>query len=393
MKYLIVCLLVFLFSGIPGFCQNQDNLVDIFTDNFEKGDLKVKYKVLKDAVDMNIKGMGPLFHTAIRFTAANLDLLDKEADMARIAKLSVVQIQKLKYDKAASDLLAVFIGSRDTELNVNILITLGDIASGDPLVVEKMNLWLDSQNALFLSGKTPDLQVIAACIQSLGKMGYASSFLPIFTAKITKYSILVTSTAEQALDMIKGDLATLYKDVIREGRYADKKEALLMCIKSEKLSKPEKCNIALYGLEVGLSSTPVDMDQWNINLDMRRIAAEFLGRMEWSKAVSLLIAHFNQALVDMDKGRVDKTYLISAVTALGSMSSHDAAKRLTLYLEVMNSYTEKYKVYDEQIVLAVIDALHLLGDSVANAALLYTRYLDYTKTVREAAEDALRSMR
>ena len=87
-----------------------------------------------------------------------------------------------------------------------------------------------------------------------------------------------------------------------------------------------------------------------------------------------------------------KSYLIKAIEALGSMKTHEAAKRLTLYLELVNSFTENGRIYDEQIVLAVIYALEHIGDRTASSALLYTRYLNYSKAVQKAAQDALQEL-
>ena len=63
--------------------------------------------------------------------------------------------------------------------------------------------------------------------------------------------------------------------------------------------------------------------------------------------------------------------------------------RLTQYLVLINSYTEKGKGYDEQVVLAVIACLGQLGDKVAFDDLMYTQYLNYSAAVKKAARAAL----
>ena len=71
------------------------------------------------------------------------------------------------------------------------------------------------------------------------------------------------------------------------------------------------------------------------------------------------------------------------------MASHDAAVRLTQYLVLINSYTEKGKAYDDQVVFTVIQNLGALADKVAFDDLMYTQYLGYSAAVKKAARAAL----
>ena len=74
------------------------------------------------------------------------------------------------------------------------------------------------------------------------------------------------------------------------------------------------------------------------------------------------------------------------------MGTHEAAVRLTLYLELINSYVDNGQAYDEQVVIAVIKNLELLGDLVAFDYLLYTGYLNYSERVKQAAREALKNL-
>jgi hypothetical protein len=71
------------------------------------------------------------------------------------------------------------------------------------------------------------------------------------------------------------------------------------------------------------------------------------------------------------------------------MNTHDAAARLTQYLVLVNSYTEKNKGFDERIVMAIVANLGALGDKVAFDDLMYTQYLSYSPSVKKAARSAL----
>ncbi|MBN2439879.1 MAG: hypothetical protein JXJ04_00980 [Spirochaetales bacterium] len=376
-----------------GLYSQDSGLADIFKRNFEKGNMNIKYQVLQDAVDMGIDGMESLFIEAITYVLNNIDQVDREDTLVRIADITIRQIHSMNYTQALDRMWKLFIGISHTELKINILLAFGDMGKDNPSLIDKMNKWLNSRNDIFLTGRTQDIQVIIACIQALGKIGDSSSFLPIFTAMVLKYSALVNSTAQQALSLIKGDIPRLYMGVIMEGRYAEKKEALFYSLKAANLSDEQKCRVAEFALNSALHSSPGEPEDKLILLEIRYIAVNFLGEKNWTQGTDLVIEHFNQAVFDYDNRRVEKSYLLKAIQGLGNMKSHEAAKRLTLYLELINSFTENDKIYDEQIVLSVIYALSTLGDRTASAALLYTKYLDYSSNVKQAAQDALRELR
>jgi len=130
-----------------------------------------------------------------------------------------------------------------------------------------------------------------------------------------------------------------------------------------------------------------------VTRDMRRVALSILSDQKWSKATPLVIEHFGMTLVEYERGIVANDYLIDAINGLGSMGTHEAAERLTLYLELLNSYTEHGRSYDERIVLTVLDNLWKLGDKVAFANLSYTQYLDYSNEVKKAARRAIDNLK
>jgi ectoine hydroxylase-related dioxygenase (phytanoyl-CoA dioxygenase family) len=75
------------------------------------------------------------------------------------------------------------------------------------------------------------------------------------------------------------------------------------------------------------------------------------------------------------------------------MGTHEAAKRLALYLEVLNSYVENGRTINERVALEVIRNLGKIGDRVAFDHVLYTRYLDYSRSVKQAAQEVLQDLR
>ena len=71
------------------------------------------------------------------------------------------------------------------------------------------------------------------------------------------------------------------------------------------------------------------------------------------------------------------------------MSSSEAAQVLALQLGFINSRTEKTGLYDEAIILAIINSLGELADKSAFDNLLYIGYLNYPDKIQSAAREAL----
>lgn len=60
---------------------------------------------------------------------------------------------------------------------------------------------------------------------------------------------------------------------------------------------------------------------------------------------------------------------------------------------LLNSYSEKGKSGDGQIILAVIVNLGGLGDKIAFDDLMYVGYLNYTSQIKKAARKSLENLK
>jgi len=181
--------------------------------------------------------------------------------------------------------------------------------------------------------------------------------------------------------------------VIKDRPVGEKKIALQMALDSDKLTDDQKGQVAELALDVGLHSSSSDAASKAVLRDMRYQAASALGARKWAHAIGFLIENLDNAIGEYDKGLVDRNHLLDAIGDVGATNTHDAAVRLTQYLVLLNSYTEKGKVSDDQIVFAVLQNLGALGDKVAFDDLMYTQYLNYSAGVKKAARAALDNLK
>jgi PBS lyase HEAT-like repeat len=162
-----------------------------------------------------------------------------------------------------------------------------------------------------------------------------------------------------------------------------------MALESERLGSDQKALVAQFALDVSLHTNAADAAGKAGFRDMRFAAARALGDRKWAQAAPLLVENLDTTIGEFDKGLVDSNRLLDAIDELGATGTHDAAVRLTQYLVLINSYTEKGRPYDEKLVTAILTGLGNLGDKVAFDDLMYTQYLNYPATVKKAARAAL----
>lgn len=391
-----ILLVILLCCTLPGlmYAQEEDNArLESFMRNFARANLDTKIKVLEDAEQLDLEGLGPLYLKAVEFVIGNQILLMTDPAAQRLAILATRLIGEAGYEPAKYEIWDLFEINKDTTVRVQVLNTLGKIGKGDEEIIYKLNNFLLSQNTQFLTGGRPDNQVVAACVAALGSIGATSSFPVVFTAMSLSYSDSITSIARQSLYAIEGDLKDHLINVIRKNPIEEKLKALRMALVDDNLTDNEKGEVAESAMEVALNTTSPDATEKAQLREIRYVAARALTERNWSKATNLAIRHFDVTVMEYDRGIARKTDFLESIACLGAMATHEAAVRLNLYLDLLNTYKEQDRPVDGQIVLAVINNLGKLGDKVAMDNLLFVGYLNYSQTVQKAAREAINNLK
>lgn len=370
----------------------ESGLLESYQRNFARGNLSTKMKILRDAGESG-QEMGKLYMQAVDFYLDNINSLRSDSTAIELARVAVELIGKEGYRQERSRLWSLFKESDHPGLRIAIMHSFGEILEAEDALVSDIIGWMEMQNGSYRKGKTVDEQILGETINTLGKIGSSKAFKPIFNATVLGYSKRVSERAKNALEKLEGDIAELIITLLEDGYPQEKLEVLEWAMKNEDLSKKDKGRIATIALEVGLARYSAEEETQKLK-ELRYSAARYLTELEWSEATSVAIEHFNETISEIDTGTGSPSNLLEAIALLGAMGTHEAAVRLSLYLEVINSYVENGRRVNEQVVLATIKNLGKLGDEVAFDQLLFVKYLDeYPRRIKQAAQEVLQKLR
>jgi hypothetical protein len=370
--------------------QEAGKILDTYRRNFTIASLDVKIQILQDAASgKNAADMGPLYEQALEFVIDNGSFITTDVRFNQLAAIAAEQVGIVKYAASKDTLWKLFTVDSDTQTLQKAALALGVIGAGDGDLIANLNHYVETRNTIFAGGAQVDMTVLAACLQALGNLGDPSSFPVLFSAMNLGYSDKISAIAKNALLSIKGDFAAMLIDVIKNRPLGEKRLALAMALSAEKLTSDQKAQVAQFALDIGLHSSAADVAQQNGLRDMRYVAARALGDRKWAPASALLIENLDTTIGEFDKGIVDTNHLLDAIDELGSTGTHEAAVRLTQYLVLINSYTERGKAYDEKVVTTIVNDLGTIADNFAFDDLMYTQYLNYPTEVKKAARAAL----
>jgi HEAT repeat protein len=391
-KYPVMALALLVLSAGPLRAQDAQELLQSYRRNFAIASLEVKIQIVQDAGKTGNREMGPLYLEAVDFVLENYSFLDTDQRFRALGVAATEQIRAIGFAEARYSIWKLFQTDTFQDLRLSCLNALAVVGKGDPEIVQNLNLWLAAQNTVFQTGQIPDVPVILAAVKALGALGDGSSFPVLFSTMNVGYPADVSRIAREALLAIPGNQKDLFVGVLQASSLPEKRLALEMALESNRLSDSDKGEVAEFAMDVGLHTGTTDNQLKASAREIRFMAARALSARKWSKATPLAIEHFNTLLIEYERGLADRRFLVEAVDCLGNMGTHAAAVRLTQYLILLNSYTEKIREFDGVIVLAVIQNLGKLGDKVAFDDLMYVEYLSYSSEIKAAARKVRSSL-
>lgn len=392
MKKNFIVFILFLAICLSVNAEDPNPVLSAMQKNFARGSLSTKIQVLQDSAEYPDINMGPLYGEALNFILRNSKNLASDLS-ARELTILVVRLSGINgYNEASSILWQLFNTFEDDQVQVEILSSLA-VIDPNPVVIEELNNWLQLQNEKFRSGMVIPEQVVAEAVVTLGKLGDSSSFPIVFSTGSAKYSDDITYKANIALKNLGGSYSQSLVEVIKNSVPSDKISALNLAIADSEMPIEEKGGLFKMALDIGLVIKVENPQDEKLIRELRYSAVRQLSLLKWADASALIIEHFNLVILEYERGISPKSTVLEAISCLGSIGTHEAAERLTQYLEYMNTYMENGQEPDLQISLAIMNNIGIIGDSIAFDDLLYSGYLDYPASVKKAAREALNNLK
>lgn len=397
MKRLLVLLLVLI--TVAAFAQdgegqpdNQSSLVERYISNFRNANLQTKMAILEASEDEALQEMAPLYADALSYLVSNANDIRRNTTLQQMTDFVVEKITEAEYAPAAEPLWQLFLNRQESLARVSILQAISATGQGNQQVLVNLNQWISDRNRLKAGGEDVDLQVFHQAVVTAGELGSTSSFPVLLEARLQQYSERISNSAVESMQSLEGDQVQLAIDALAGRDPEDKMEAFSFLVQSGLYADEQEPVIAQAALNQALQAT---VSEPTVTAELRQLryeAALVISDAEYSEATRTMIRHFNQTVLEYDRGVTTRQRVLEAVAGLGAMDTDEAAVRLTDYLELLNTYTELDRPYDTQIVMAVIRNLQRLGRPGSYNALFYCTLLDYPNRVKEAAREAMRAV-
>ena len=385
----VLYLYVVLVAGLVA----QVDRLETFQSNFSSANIQTRLEILRAADAEDPAEFGPLYGQALSFVVSNAEDLTGEPMLREIALKAIDRIDEGAYTPAVNDLWRLFDSYDETSARIEIMGVLGSLATERPQETGYIAEWVATQNKVRQASGDVDLQVLTAAVTALGELGAPVAFEPVLDVILIQYPDFVTDIARAAIDQLEGSPLEQASAAMRDKDVTDKPAAFLFFMGEDYLDDADKPELARIALNDALRVQPNDTREQEALRQLRFAATAVIREAEYDEATNAVIRHFNETVLEYDRGRIPKNRVLEAIAALGAMGTEAASLRLTDYLELLNTYTERDRPYDTQILLATIRNLETLDFPSSYNALFLTQILEnYPDRVREAAREAGRAV-
>ncbi len=372
------------------FAQSADPVILSYQRNFIRASMSTKLELLNDASRITTVVMTPLYIDALAFVHLYYPVMGTDTQLIDLAVIATVKSAGYTDASVLPVLRTVFTDIPETRLRVACLNTFAVLAKGQKDYISFLNNWFTDSLSASLSGTPTDVKTLTACAVALGRIADASSFQSLFKGATSSLDSSIVGASGTALNAISDSYTDNILAIIAQKHLKEAYTAFSFAMKKDSLPAAEKGRIAEASFAFGIEVLPSVTENNSVVLPaLIRESMEQLTALKWSQASPLVVKYFYQKQSDYKNEKANVEVLVPVIQCMGAMGTTDAAQALSIFLGLLNSDTEQKKTYNEQLMLAVIQAVGDLGDKSAFDYLLYVGYLDYPETVKKASRDAL----
>lgn len=380
---------------ITGLCcamyaQSSDPVILSYQRNFIRASISTKLELLNDASRITNVNMTPLYIDALKFATAHYPVLGNDSQLMEIAVIASSKSVSYQDATIIPSMQEVFRLIPETRVRISCVNSISILGKKDPATASWLASWLDEASVKAARGDAYDPKVLSATAEALGRTGAIESFDTLFKIASLSLDSSVTTSASAAINLLSDGYTAKILAIIGQKKIKEAYMAFSLSMKRTDLQSSDKGAIATEAFSLGVdtavkSEAARDSERFNLINESMNVLTE----LAWSNASPVVVKYFYQVQSDYKNGKSELGSMIPVVKCMGAMGTSESAQALSIFLGLLNSETEQKKTYNEQLMLAVIQALGDLGDKTAFDYLLYVGYLDYPESVKKASRDAL----
>ena len=385
-----VLLPILIFITINLFAQSTDPVILSYQRNFIRASMSTKQELLNDASRITTMNMVQLYIDALVFVSQNYPYLGNDTQLMDLAIIAASKSTAYQDTSILPVIKEVFSRISDPKVKIACLNNLSVLAKGRKDDINFINAWFEQNLAAINSNSTSDVKTLSICASTLGILGDQSSFPVLFTAATGTYDSSIIDSASSALNMINDGYTDNILAILAQKNIKNMYAAYTFAMRKDSLQTNDKGKIAeaafTAAVEIKMSG---NFDNPGALQSLLHDSLEKLTMLSWSHAAPSVIKYFYQIQTDYKNDKSGVEAILPVIRCMGAMGTTESAQALSIFLGLLNSETEQKKIYNEQLMLTVIQALGDLGDKSAFDYLLYVGYLSYPETVKKASRDAL----
>lgn len=386
-KLKALCLFFIVIKSFSAFAQDKDAGVV----SFVKGNISEKISAVKNSASSDSCLLSSL---ALDFVIENSAFLGNDRDLCALAVATVLSLPQNEellsknFPDITEKLSRIFLSFDDETVGVAVLGKIESLTNVPSQTVSMIDDYIASSEK-----NKKSFSVIKKALEVIEKKGTEKSFRIVWNLWKNNSLPELDLPLENTLISLSAKYPTEVISLISQseinvtGRYIDSIK------KSDNISLNFKAEIAENAL-LGIIYYDGDLtENSSLLIELPLDCVKIISKANWTRSASLVVRYFSMAKEQFQNQKMTAGQFIEVINCLTSLSSSESVNALSGYLSELNEQVEKNSVLNQEVVLALIKSLGVLGDKSAFDNLLYVTYLNYPEEIKNAARDSLAKLK
>lgn len=386
-KLKALCLFFIVIKSFSAFAQDKDAGVV----SFVKGNISEKISAVKNSASSDSCLLSSL---ALDFVIENSAFLGNDRDLCALAVATVLSLPQNEellsknFPDITEKLSRIFLSFDDETVGVAVLGKIESLTNVPSQTVSMIDDYIASSEK-----NKKSFFVIKKALEVIEKKGTEKSFRIVWNLWKNNSLPELDLPLENTLISLSAKYPTEVISLISQseinvtGRYIDSIK------KSDNISLNFKAEIAENAL-LGIIYYDGDLtENSSLLIELPLDCVKIISKANWTRSASLVVRYFSMAKEQFQNQKMTAGQFIEVINCLTSLSSSESVNALSGYLSELNEQVEKNSVLNQEVVLALIKSLGVLGDKSAFDNLLYVTYLNYPEEIKNAARDSLAKLK